>query len=214
MAALVVIGALKLAFNALDDGWGDRPGGLSAWEIKSLYIHICLIQCFRKVTGAIILHGDISVWVIISLCIRCYLIQYFRNITVTVDLWSFILIIVLMNILFYLCVLNAVISYHSLWFVFTHSYIESRRPARFWCWCHLFYNIPTMNKIFLLLLWVAAVITAHPWAPTASFGLYMAFAGRWHSDHSALRTTFYNRECQTNHFYGSEAPIRNSLIKI
>ena len=36
---------------------------------------------------------------------------------------------------------------------FIYLFIESRRLATFWCYCYLFYNVPTINKDFLLLLY-------------------------------------------------------------
>ena len=46
-------------------------------------------------------------------------------------------------------------------------------------------------------------------APTESFDVCRAFAGRWHSDHSALWTTIYKRECYISYLYEGVAPIRN-----
>ena len=36
-------------------------------------------------------------------------------------------------------------------------FIESRGLATFWCYCYLFYNVPTINKIFLLLLLLSVI---------------------------------------------------------
>ena len=46
------------------------------------------------------------------------------------------------------------LSYHCSCCVFIYLCIESRGLATFWCYCYLFYNVPAMNKIFLLLLHV------------------------------------------------------------
>ena len=46
-------------------------------------------------------------------------------------------------------------------YLFIYLFIESRGLATFWCWCYLFYNVPTVNKIFLLLL----VDITGPWSP-------------------------------------------------
>ena len=41
------LGALKLAFSASGDGWGGHPGDVSVSLMKSLCIHIYLIQCLN-----------------------------------------------------------------------------------------------------------------------------------------------------------------------
>ena len=46
--------------------------------------------------------------------------------------------------LLYMCVIHH--------YVFVDLYIKSRGLATIWCQCYLFYNVPTINKNFLLLL--------------------------------------------------------------
>ena len=37
-------------------------------------------------------------------------------------------------------------------YLFIYLFIESRGLATWWCSCYLFYNVPTINKLFLLFL--------------------------------------------------------------
>ena len=73
--------------------------------------------------------GDISVPLIKPLCIHIYL----YTVSYCGFMCLFILIIVLINMIFYLCVLNAFISYHRIFCVFIHLCIESRGLVTFWC---------------------------------------------------------------------------------
>ena len=78
------LGALKLAFSASGDGWGDHPGDISVSLIKSP-----CIQCLGTVVGAIILATYTVQW-LYRYCIRIYCIQCFRDITLIVDLCAYL----------------------------------------------------------------------------------------------------------------------------
>ena len=98
-------------------------------------------------------NGDIYVSVIISLlCSYLLYTVFYEHHSYCGFMRVCTLIIVLINIIFYLCVLNAFISYHCIFCVFIHLCIESRGLGTVWCKCYLFYNVPTIDTIFLLLL--------------------------------------------------------------
>ena len=63
-----------------------------------------------------------------------------------VCIFTYDLYVLLISVTFYVSL------YFDIVYLYIHAFIESRGLANFWCQSYLFYNIPTINKILLILL--------------------------------------------------------------
>ena len=130
--------AFSVGFSASGDGWGDHPGDISVSLIKLLCIHIYLVVVVLLFPEEYnMIHSIITTFQQFHKCIpltiareaqgliELYTVSWEHN-SYCGFMCLFILIIVLINTIFNMCVLHAFISCHCIFCVFIHFCSESR----------------------------------------------------------------------------------------